>query len=175
MKASKRPRKKSPLQRWKINISIETKRPKINNKVLAKVTKAILKSINTRKLKLATTCEIGILITTDAAIRKLNRTYRGKNKPTDVLSFSMIEGPDSLHPAPVLGDVVISLPTAIRQAKEYDVNLYQELLRLLIHGILHLCGHEHEGVSHIQAKNMRAAEERCYLSLLRRSNKLLIS
>lgn len=153
---------KPPRQRWKVNISIETKHPKINTNVLEKVTKAILKSINTRKLKLATTCEIGVIITTDASIRKLNRTYRGKDKHTDVLSFSMIEGPDSLHPAPILGDVVISLPTAIRQAKEYDVNLYQELLRLLIHGILHLCGYEHEGVSKNIANKMRSDEDLIY-------------
>jgi len=87
----------------------------------------------------------------DRAIRRLNREHRGKDRATDVLSFPLFEpftvprrraakaGPEVL-----LGDVVISLDTAARQARAYDAPLADELERLLIHGILHLLGHDHE-------------------------------
>ncbi len=102
----------------------------------------------------------------DAAIRRLNREHRGKDKATDVLSFplfdSQIQKGDPAPPtrkargAPVspkpredvpermLGDVVISVDTAWRQARAYDATLDAELERLMIHGILHLLGYDHE-------------------------------
>jgi probable rRNA maturation factor len=76
----------------------------------------------------------------DASIRSLNRAYRGKDRATDVLSFPL--GADA--PAErLLGDVVISVDTARKQAREYDASLQRELYRLLIHGLLHLLGHDH--------------------------------
>ncbi len=78
----------------------------------------------------------------DAAIRELNREYRGRDRATDVLSFPLGD-----QPAPaaerLLGDVVISVDTAARQAAEYDATLQREIYRLLIHGVLHLKGHDH--------------------------------
>jgi probable rRNA maturation factor len=94
----------------------------------------------------------------DEAMRALNKDYRGKNVPTDVLSFPQ-DGP----PAPaiaerLLGDVVISVPTARRQAAAYDATLQGEIYRLLIHGLLHLVGHDHVLVAERRA--MERAERR---------------
>ena len=82
----------------------------------------------------------------DPKIRELNRTYRGKDKPTDVLSFPLYEAGEEGdgETERLLGDIVISLDTARRQAAEYDATLDREVQRLLIHGILHLLGHDHE-------------------------------
>ncbi|MDH4100076.1 MAG: rRNA maturation RNase YbeY, partial [Nitrospirota bacterium] len=74
----------------------------------------------------------------------LNRDYRGKDKTTDVLSFSMHEGEAIPGEETLLGDVVISLPVAERQAAEKGHSLEQEVTILLIHGILHLLGYDHE-------------------------------
>jgi probable rRNA maturation factor len=82
-----------------------------------------------------TDSELSILLTDDAHIRELNRTHRGKDKATDVLSFP--------GAAPMLGDIVISVDTARRQAADYDAPLQNEINRLLIHGVLHVLGHDH--------------------------------
>jgi probable rRNA maturation factor len=89
----------------------------------------------------ATLC---VTLVGDAAIRRLNRTYRNVDRPTDVLSFAL-DDPTRRQPrAPrLLGDVVISLPTARRQAAAYRAPLRHEVERLLVHGILHLLGHDH--------------------------------
>lgn len=127
--------------------------------------------MESEELPLTNECELSILITDDSEIQKLNKQYRDKDKPTDVLSFSMIEGLDD--PQPVLGDIVISLETAERQAQEYQVNLYQELLRLLIHGILHLVGFEHENVSEQVAQEMKDTEDKLYQRYLTEAKELI--
>jgi probable rRNA maturation factor len=79
----------------------------------------------------------------DSAIRSLNHRYRGKDKATDVLSFPLEGDTQSAAQERLLGDVVISVDTARRQAAVYDASLQRELYRLLIHGLLHLKGHDH--------------------------------
>jgi probable rRNA maturation factor len=80
----------------------------------------------------------------DPAIRRLNREHRGKDAPTDVLSFPLVEAGNAYAGAErLLGDVVISIDTARRQAAGYDASLDREIERLLIHGLLHLLGHDH--------------------------------
>jgi len=86
--------------------------------------------------------ELGILFVGDQRMRSLNRQYRGKDRSTDVLAFAMREAPHSS--ADLLGDVVIAVPTAVRQAKQGQRSLDEELTVLLVHGILHLCGYDHE-------------------------------
>lgn len=81
-------------------------------------------------------CEVSVLLTDDEGIRELNRKYRGKDKPTDVLSFP-------LNDPYMLGDVVISVEMARSQALSYGVGEAEEMARLLTHGILHLIGYEH--------------------------------
>jgi probable rRNA maturation factor len=83
--------------------------------------------------------EVGVLLTGDDAIRMLNRQYRRKDKATDVLSFPAAE-----TAAGIAGDLVISLETAFSQAKERGHTLEMELRVLLLHGLLHLAGYDHE-------------------------------
>lgn len=94
--------------------------------------------------------EVSVLLTDDADIRRLNRDYRGIDAPTDVLAFAMREGEDgNLHPN-LLGDLVISLETAARQATTKDGlsptcgNLETEAALLTVHGMLHLLGYDHQ-------------------------------
>jgi len=77
-------------------------------------------------------------------MRGLNALYRGIDRPTDVLSFPMHDRVSAAGHAGPLGDIVICIPRAAGQAKEYGVGLYDELLRLLLHGLLHLLGYDHE-------------------------------
>jgi probable rRNA maturation factor len=95
--------------------------------------------------------QVDILLTDDPRVHALNREFRGYDKPTDVLSFAQrdtVAGAPALPPSPemceILGDVVISVDTASRQAKQHQVSLEQELALLTVHGILHLLGHEDE-------------------------------
>jgi probable rRNA maturation factor len=89
--------------------------------------------------------ELSVLLTDDKTIQKLNREYRQKDRPTDVLSFHFdsSHANASLQGGWLLGDVVISLDTALRQAKGRKRPLEQEVRWLLAHGILHLCGYDH--------------------------------
>jgi probable rRNA maturation factor len=84
--------------------------------------------------------EVTVVFTGDRDIQRLNRTFRGKDRPTDVLSFDIGDG---LAPGEPFGDVVISIETARRQARDYDATLVTEVQRLLVHGVLHLCGYDH--------------------------------
>jgi len=97
--------------------------------------------------------EISILFVGDQGIRELNHQFRGIDRPTDVLSFPQIlEG--EVPVALVLGDVAISLETAHRQSEEHGLSLEEELTLLLIHGILHLLGYDHE-ISDQEEERMR--------------------
>jgi len=102
--------------------------------------------------------EVSILITDDAQIQILNRDYRGFDKPTDVLAFSMREGEFASVSGAVLGDVILSVPTAKRQAKIAKRPLLDEVTMLLAHGILHLLGWDHE--TKAKDKKMRAETAR---------------
>ena len=87
--------------------------------------------------------ELSVLLTDDATIRSLNREYRRKDRPTDVLSFALDAGPKDVPAVRLLGDVVISLDTAARQARTRRRALLTEVAWLLAHGLLHLLGHDH--------------------------------
>ena len=84
--------------------------------------------------------EVSILFVDDPCIEKLNRQYRDVKAPTDVLSFPMLEGPCGSADGRHLGDIVISLDTAARQAKAFKQTLGEEVLLLTVHGLLHLLG-----------------------------------
>src|SRR5579884_1783964 len=108
--------------------------------------------------------EVSVVLSDDAAVHDLNRRYRGMDKPTDVLSFSQREQtaegpplPDLPGMPPVLGDVIISVDTAARQAAEHSVTLEEELALLTVHGILHLLGYEDE--TETGAQQMRLREQ----------------
>lgn len=114
--------------------------------------RSLIKSLATRAMAHLglNDAELSILLTDDAGIRELNRDYRGKDKPTDVLSFPM-------NDEVVLGDIVISLPRARAQALEFGSTAAEELARLLVHGLLHLIGYEHVNGGR-QARKMREKE-----------------
>jgi probable rRNA maturation factor len=116
---------------------------------------------------IASPAEMGLVITDDKTIQKLNRIYRGEDKPTDVLAFHMIHGtseelelpfvgpPDGVHH---LGEVVISYPQAVKQAGEQGHRVAQELALLIVHGVLHLLGYDHELPE--ERQQMRAEEDK---------------
>ena len=102
--------------------------------------------------------EISIVLTDDKRIQELNREYRKADRPTDVLAFSQLEGEAAAIPAErvALGDVVISVDTAERQAAEQGHALENELDLLIIHGVLHLLGYDDE--TEADAAEMRRHE-----------------
>jgi probable rRNA maturation factor len=88
--------------------------------------------------------EVNVLLTTDAAIRRLNRKFRSKNKATDVLSFPAEDSFPGPAAERIVGDLAISVPTAQRQAVEQGHALSTEIKVLILHGLLHLAGYDHE-------------------------------
>jgi probable rRNA maturation factor len=92
--------------------------------------------------------ELSVFLSDDEEIHELNRSYRGKDKPTDVLAFAMREGDfGRLHsglPSGLLGDVIVSVPTAERQARAAKRTALAEITMLVAHGLLHLLGWDHD-------------------------------
>ena len=94
--------------------------------------------------------ELGLVITSQERVQQLNRSYLGRDEPTDVLAFSMLPEADRypfvtppdgvLH----LGEVIISYPQAVTQAEEHQHSIKREIAILIIHGVLHLLGYEHD-------------------------------
>jgi len=109
--------------------------------------------------------EISILFTGDKHIAELNQHYRGKPKPTNVLAFPMADESVPALSSEMLGDVVISVDTAMAESTRLREPLDQTILRLLIHGILHLLGYDHE-ISPREAARMTREQNRL-LALLR--------
>ena len=105
--------------------------------------------------------EVSVLLTGDSAIRRLNKQFRRKDKPTDVLSFPAAEiaGNQALA-----GDLAISVPTAARQAKDLGHPLFAEVQILILHGLLHLAGYDHEQDSGQMARREAALRRRLGLS-----------
>lgn len=100
--------------------------------------------------------ELSVSLVEDSEMAEMNEQYRGRSGPTDVLSFSLLEGEFAEHNRGMLGDVIMGLGVAERQAAELGHSLDEELLRLLIHGALHLLGHDHE--EDAEAEVMEAQE-----------------
>ena len=108
----------------------------------------------------ASPSELSIVVTDDGTVRELNRRYRGEDTPTDVLSFGLDEHSGFALPpgsARQIGEVVISYPTAVRQAMAAGHAVDAELAHLLVHGVLHLLGYDHERPA--QARAMRVRED----------------
>ena len=106
--------------------------------------------------------ELSLVLSGDEQIHELNKTYRGKDKPTDVLAFPMREGDfgrfHAALPSRLLGDVIVSVPTAKRQAREAKRGGLAEITMLVAHGLLHLLGWDHETPA--KDKRMRAETDR---------------
>jgi len=132
-----------------INISIKRNIDlPVEKKWLEKIARRVLEAE-----RITSSAEMGLLITDSTTIQKLNRIYRGEDKPTDVLAFEMtpdvgqepelpfVSAPDGIKH---LGEVVISYPQAEKQAREQGHGVTRELALLIVHGILHLLGYDHE-------------------------------
>jgi probable rRNA maturation factor len=113
---------------------------------------------------------VSVLLTTDAAIRRLNRQFRGIDKPTDVLSFPAETSVRTKEE--IAGDLAISVPTARRQAAACDHSLATELKVLILHGLLHLAGYDHESDSGQMARRERKLRAQLKLpqGLIERTN-----
>ncbi|MDQ2818632.1 MAG: rRNA maturation RNase YbeY [Candidatus Eremiobacteraeota bacterium] len=84
--------------------------------------------------------DLTVVLAGDRTVHRLNLSYRNQDRPTDVLAFELSTGQEADEP---FGDVIISIETACRQAEQYKADLESEVLRLLVHGTLHLCGYDH--------------------------------
>lgn len=120
-----------------------------------------------RALALPNDTELSVLFTGDEHIQTLNRDYRHKDKPTDVLAFALREGEFANAEQAMLGDVVVSVETAARQATAAKKPLLAEVTMLLAHGLLHLLGWDHATAA--QDRAMRAETERLVLAALQAS------
>lgn len=106
--------------------------------------------------------ELSISIVGDRTIRRLNRDYLAKDRPTNVISFSLQEGECSGVAPHALGDVVISADTAAREAAEGGMTTFERLCFLLLHGVLHLCGYDHERSGATEAARMEQKERELF-------------
>jgi Predicted metal-dependent hydrolase len=119
----------------KNRVLVKKKVKGVESKLLSKIAHRALEVLGLSKV------ELSIVLVSDAQIKRLNKLYRNKDKPTDVLSFPIGEKVEDWL---ILGDIVISVDTARRQAQELGHSLEEELKRLLVHGLVHLLGYDHE-------------------------------
>jgi probable rRNA maturation factor len=121
-----------------VHLRVETRALALSERTISLRAKRMLLALQMEK------AELSIVLTGDKQIHKLNKLYRGKDRPTDVLAFAMQEGEFGAVSAGLLGDVIVSIPTAERQAHERKVAPLDEVTMLIAHGILHLLGWDHE-------------------------------
>ena len=140
-----------------VTVSGAARRPRLDRRRIARRAQIVLETIG------HSASELSVVLVGDAVMRRLNRDYRGKDRPTDVLAFSLLEGTGA-GVSEAIGDVVISTATAARQARENGLTLREEVDRLLVHGILHLVGYDHER-SAAEARKMRRKERVCLKAL----------
>ena len=146
-------------------VSCRFLRVRVDKPKVVRLAQRILKAVNEEH------SELSLDFVGDRKIQRLNHLYRNQNTSTDVLAFSFREAPGP--PTHLLGDVVISLPTARRQAKANGHSFDREVTILLIHGILHLCGYDHER-NKSEARRMQR-KERAILNSLSRVPPFLIA
>src|SRR2546426_5136947 len=101
--------------------------------------------------------ELSVVFGSDRLLQELNRTYRHKDRPTNVLAFPQSPTYEGEPATPMLGDVIVALSTAAHEAHDLQQSLEERVVYLLLHGILHLLGHDHEG-SVAQRRRMEALE-----------------
>lgn len=133
-----------------------------NNKIDVKISEKWVTNIVTELLsKLSRRGDVSVVLVGDREIKRLNKRYRRKDEVTDVLAFSNLEGGKMVMPGKerYLGEVIIGGEQAKRQAKEQAHSVKKELMILLIHGVLHLLGYEHEGGGGEEARMKRKEME----------------
>jgi probable rRNA maturation factor len=138
-----------------IDLRAEVAADGVNRRKLAALAR---KALRTERVEAP--AELSVLLADDPTVRALNRDYRSTDAPTDVLSFAQSEGESFASPPGAVrhvGDVIISMDTAARQARQHRLELQDEVSHLLVHGILHLLGYDHEQPD--EAQVMRARED----------------
>jgi probable rRNA maturation factor len=125
------------------------------------VSAAIAAAVEVAELDVPDEAELSVVLTDDAAIRILNRDHRGKDKPTNVLSFPGFS-PDE-DPVPLLGDIVVAQETVAREAAEEGKSIADHFSHLIVHGMLHLFGYDHE--TEADAEIMEDEERRILAAL----------
>ncbi len=108
------------------------------------------------------TTELSVSIVGDRSLRIINRDYLAKDRPTNVISFSLQEGECAGVNPQALGDVIISADTAAREAEAGGMEFFERLSFLLLHGILHLCGYDHERSGEAEAARMEQKEQQLF-------------
>lgn len=140
----------------KIEIENRQRNQKIRKVPLRKVARRIL------SVSGCPDAQLSVLIVDDPGIQEINRDYLGKDHPTNVISFAMQEGDGEGIQPDLLGDVVISADTAARDASEAGTSFESELYFLLLHGILHLLGYDHERGTKEDALIMEKREQEVF-------------
>ena len=106
--------------------------------------------------------EVSLLLVDDDQIREINKNYLQRDRPTNVISFAMTDGAfGDVHPE-ILGDIILSVETAARDAMACDIDFMDEVEFLLIHGLLHLLGYNHENVESNEAEKMKKLERELF-------------
>jgi probable rRNA maturation factor len=149
----------------KVYIRNQQRSIKVNQQKIVKLLRKALQLLELQK------AELSILFVNDRTMEMLNRTYRGVDKTTDVLSFPQLSAEDLKSISAIvktsellLGDIVINLHRAIKQAIEHGITLNEELKRLTIHGLLHLLGYDHDKNKY-QKKKMELKEKELFDAL----------
>lgn len=142
-----------------ISIKNQQKKQKADLGRLRRSLKRILKTLDCEN------SEVSVILVDDERIREINRQYLQRDRPTNVISFAMTEGYDGdLHPE-ILGDIIISIETAARDAMKAKLDFMDEVEFLLIHGLLHLLGYNHEDTPLDEAQKMKTKERELFRML----------
>lgn len=128
---------------------------RVSRRAIAKLTQAIAR-------ELGRTDTIHVTLLDDAQMSELNQRVFGKNRPTNVISLPLGGGPGV---EAFLGDIVVSVDTALAEARAADLPVSERLAQLIIHGYLHLVGYEHVGVSAAERQRMKRAERRVFAAV----------
>lgn len=141
-----------------IDISVESAGWPGEDELHALAASAVAAAVAELALKPPAMCELSLLFTGDAQMQALNRDWRGKDKPTNVLSFPAFPLKPGAPVPPMLGDIAIAAETVRREAAEEEKPFEHHLQHMIVHGLLHLLGHDHEVEE--EAEAMENAERR---------------
>lgn len=137
-----------------VSVFNRQRRAKVSVAGVRRFTRALLKAVGRPDAGLHVT------LLDDAEMRRLNQATFGKDRTTNVISFPLHDVPGDA--APILGDVIVSIETALREAKAAGMPAERRLAELIIHGLLHIVGYDHVGVSETERRRMQRAEKKAY-------------
>lgn len=149
------PRSELPAGGLTLELRLQSRRWRDLGDIRPRIEAAIGAGLAEARLQPLEGAELSLLLTDDKRIRAVNREWRGFDKPTNVLSFPAVP-PERVASSPVLGDIVLALETLTREAEAEGKNLGDHLSHLVIHGLLHLLGEDHE--TEAEAQRMEAME-----------------